>query len=339
MRGIGTRRIACMVACLAAGGATASVPSDAGLSARYVDLATPFEQVATETASQPQEARIAMVRDRINATLPGIYRRDASTDRLIADALVQLPAKQAAYNRVTSNFPIALSGAVKGFRKIFPDFRSPIPIYLYHSLGLRDGGSDYLEPGKRHVMLFGADMIAEYHSDNSLQPFLAHELFHLEHGRHFSDCDQFWCTIWQEGLAVDAAATMTPRATDRQLLLDIPEPIRPKTDARWKDALCFVAAHFDDTNGTAVVKALQMGGGPPNELPDRFGYYVGYRVAQATKMKLIYLSRLNNKSARPIVRSALINLMDSAQARCPRPAAEAVVIQQSPNPVYVSFRS
>ncbi len=333
MRGFGARRIACIVACLAAGAAAASVLSDAGSSARYVDLATPFKQVATETAGQAQGSRIAMARDQINAMLPGVYRRDASTDRLIADALVRLPAQQVAYDRVISEFPMALSGAVRRFRNIFPDFRSPIPIYLYHSLGLRDGGSDYLEPGKRHVMLFGADMIAEYHSDDSLQPFLAHELFHLEHGRRFSDCDQFWCTIWQEGLAVDAAATMTPGATDRQLLLDIPEPIRPKTDARWKDALCFVAVHFDDTNGTAVARALQMGGGPPNELPDRFGYYVGFRIAQATQMQLIYLSRLNNKSARPVVRSALINLMDHAQARCARPAVEAVVTQQSPNPV------
>lgn len=333
MRGIGTRGMACIAACLMTGVTAASVPSGAGSSARYADLATPFEQAAIETAGQPREMRVATVRDRINAVLPGVYRRDASTDRLIADALVQLPSKQAAFNRVIADFPLALSGAVRRFRKVFSEFKSPIPIYLYHSLGLRDGGSDYLEPGKRHVMLFGADMIAEYHSDDSLQPFLAHELFHLEHGRHFSDCDQFWCTIWQEGLAVDAAATMTPHATDRQLLLDTPEPIRPKTDARWKDALCFVAAHFDDTNGTAVVRALQMGGSPPNELPDRFGYYVGYRIAQATRIKLIRLSRLDNRSARPVVRSALINLMGNAKARCPLPAVDAVVTQQSPSPV------
>jgi hypothetical protein len=333
MRGIGTRGIAFIAACLVAGSTTASVPSDAGSSARYVDLATPFEQAAIETAGQPQGSRVATIRERINAVLPGIYRRDASTDRLIADALVQYPAKRAAYNRAVAEFAVALSGAVKRFRKIFPEFKSNIPIYLYHSLGLRDGGSDYLDPGKRHVMLFGADMIAEYHSDDSLQPFLAHELFHLEHERHFSDCDQFWCAIWQEGLAVDAAATMTPRATDRQLLLDTPKPIRPKTEARWKDALCFAAAHFDDTDGTAVVKALQMGGNPPNELPDRFGYYVGYRIAQATNMKLIHLSRLDNKSARPVVRSALIKLMNNAEARCPLPAVDAVVTQQSPNPV------
>jgi len=87
MRGIGTRGIAFIATCLMAGGTTASVPSDAGSSARYVDLATPFEQAAIETAGKPQGSRVATIRDRINAVLPGIYRRDASTDRLIADAL------------------------------------------------------------------------------------------------------------------------------------------------------------------------------------------------------------------------------------------------------------
>lgn len=332
MRGIGTRGIACIAACLVAGITTASVAADAGSSPRYVDLATPFEQAARETAGQPRDSRVATVRDRINALLPGVYRHDASTDRLIADALAQPPTKQAAYDRVVADFPVALSGAVRRFRAIFPDFTSPIPIYLYHSLGLRDGGSEYLEPGKRHVMLFGADMIAEYHSDDSLQPFLAHELFHLEHGRHFADCDQFWCTIWQEGLAVDAAATITPHATDRQLLLETPEPIRSKTDARWQEALCFAAAHFDDTDGKAVIGALQMGGTPPNGLPDRFGYYVGYRIAQAAGRNLTLLSRLDNNAARPVVRAALITLLNKANARCPLPAAKGVVPQQSPDP-------
>ena len=170
---------------------------------------------------------------------------------------------------------------------LFPGFVPPLPIYLYHSLGMRDGGSDYLEPGHRLVMLFGADMIADYHANDSLEPFLDHELFHLEHARAFPDCDQFWCVLWQEGLAVDAAATMNTEASDRQLLLDTPAPIRAPTDRRWVDALCYVAAHFDDTDDAVVGQALQLGGRPPSDLPERFGYYLGFRIAQATIWQLI----------------------------------------------------
>ena len=85
---------------------------------------------------------------------------------------------------------------------------------------MRDGGSDYV--GGQKVMLFGADVIAKIHNDESLQPFLEHELFHLEHARHFADCDQLWCPLWQEGLATYAASAMTPGASDHQLLLDQP---------------------------------------------------------------------------------------------------------------------
>lgn len=214
----------------------------------YVDLASRFEQVAVKTTDLPESARIAAIREQINSVLPGVYPRGPHTDRLIAHALADFPEREAGYNRVVADFPTALDTAVAHFRRVFPQFTSPLPIYLYDSLGQRDGGSDYLAPGNRHVMLFGADMIAKYHSDNSLEPFLEHELFHLEHARFFSDCDQFWCPLWQEGLAVEAAATMTPNATDHQLLLDIPMPIRGRTDARWREALCFVAAHFDGSN-------------------------------------------------------------------------------------------
>ncbi|MEH3118944.1 MAG: hypothetical protein PGN25_15500 [Methylorubrum populi] len=117
----------------------------------------------TETVGQTEAMRIATIRTRMNALLPGIYPDGAGTDRRIASAVRQFSADRPGYDRVIATFPMALSGAIGRFRKVFPDFAAPQPIYLYHSPGQRDGGSDYLLPGKRHVMLFGADMIARYH--------------------------------------------------------------------------------------------------------------------------------------------------------------------------------
>jgi hypothetical protein len=296
----------------------------------YVDLATPFERVAVATAGKPEAARIAAVRSRFDALLPGVYPADAHTDRSLARALAGFPAQQAGYDRVIREFPAALKSAVAHFRTVFPGFTSPLPIYLYHSLGQRDGGSAYLDPGRRHVMFFGADTIAKYHADDSLQPFLDHELFHLEHARTFADCDQFWCPLWQEGLAVDAAAAMTPGATDRQLLLDIPAGIRAPTDARWATALCFVSTHFDDTGETATEQALTGGGKPPSGLPDRFGYYVGYRLAQATGRSVSDLARLDHHAARRLLRTTLMRLMKEAKADCPPPPADAAITHRSP---------
>jgi hypothetical protein len=296
----------------------------------YTDLATPFERVAIATAGKPEAARIAAIRSKLDALLPGVYPPDSHTDRSIARALAGFPAQQADYDRVIHDFPGALKSAVAHFRTVFPGFTSPLPIVLYHSLGQRDGGSAYLDPGRRHVMFFGADMIAKYHADDSLQPFLDHELFHLEHARTFADCDQFWCPLWQEGLAVDAAAAMTPGATDHQLLLDIPTGIRAPTDARWATALCFVSTHFDDTSDTVTGQALMGGGTPPSGLPDRFGYYVGYRLAQATGRSVPSLARLDHQAARRLLRATLIQLMKQANAHCAPPPADAAITNHSP---------
>ncbi|MET0550980.1 MAG: hypothetical protein ABW002_17095 [Xanthomonas sp.] len=313
-------------ACLGIGLSTRCLAASAAPATHAVDLATPFEKAAIETAGQPEDVRIATIRSRINALVPGLYPDDAGTDRRIGTALHRFSVDQDDYDRVVADFPTALNGAIERFQAVFPGFASPLPIYLYHSLGQRDGGSGYLQPGNRHVMLFGADMIAQYHSDDSLEPFLIHELFHLQHARRFADCDPLWCTLWQEGLAVQATATMVPQATDHQLLLDIPAPIRAPTDRRWPAALCFVAAHFDDRDSAATANALQMGGHPPDGLPERFGYYVGFRLAQATGLQITRLSRLDHRAARAVARAALLALMTQAHASCaaPRLARSAV---------------
>jgi hypothetical protein len=313
--------------------AGAALSTAAAPAAGFIDLATPFERVALATSGQPEAARIAAVRRALDPSLPGVYATGAATDRRIAKALAEFPGEQARYDQAVSAFPVALESALARFRTVFPDFTSPLPIYLYHSLGVRDGGSDYLEPGHRHIMLFGADMIAELHADDSLEPFFEHELFHLQHARAFPDCDQFWCVLWQEGLAVDAAAVMTPGATDHQLLLDLPSPTPAPTDARWAEALCFVAAHFDDTADAVTAQAMIGGGKPPSGLPDRFGYYVGYRLAQATGLSLPALSRLDHETARPLLRATLIRLMANAEAGCGPPAASATTTHRSAHAV------
>jgi hypothetical protein len=312
---------------------TAALLMGAASPARFVDLATPFERAVVASAGKPMPARVAAVRSAVNALLPGIYREGDDADRHLADALATFPGIQAGYDRVVSGFPAALATATSRFRRVFPRFTSPLPIYLYHSLGMRDGGSDDLEPGHRHVMLFGADMIARLHADDSLVPFFDHELFHLEHAHAFPDCDQFWCALWQEGLAVDAAAVMTPGATDHQLMLDVPVPIRQATDPRWTQALCFVSSHFDDTSDSAIAQALQIGARPPSALPERFGYYVGYRIAQETRRPLVELDSLDHVAARRLLRATLVRSMVKAGATCAVPAAEHPTTSQAPHPV------
>ena len=152
-----------------------------------------------------RDARVAAFRATFEKLVPGLYtdQDEARLNGRIARSLTEFASIRPAYRMVLMRFPSDLDSAVKGFRRVFPQLQQPMPIYLAHELGLRDGGTDHV--GARKVMLFGADVIARIHNDDSLQPFLQHELFHLEHARHFADCDQLWCPLWQEGLATYAA--------------------------------------------------------------------------------------------------------------------------------------
>ena len=164
--------------------------------------------------------------------------------------------------------------------------------------------------------------------------FMEHELFHLEHARHFEDCDQLWCVLWVEGLATFAASTMTPGATDHQLLLDLPTPIRPATEAHWGEALCWIATRFEVTDDSDLSTAF-LGNEQASGFPSRFGYYVGLRVAAeaaGAKGGLAAVSRLNDEQARPVVARALGVLMKGAHAPCEAPKAIGPITHAAPRP-------
>ena len=295
----------------------------------YKSYAEDFKRIADSTNSLPMSQRIKVFRSTFDRLYPGLYadRNEGELDGRVAKALSEFPSIRTAYDGVLHDFPEAFAKAIQRFRIAFPGFASPMPIYFVHSLGTRDGGTDLI--AGREVMLFGADEIAQFHWDDSLQPFIIHELFHLEHSRNFSDCDQLWCSLWQEGLATYTAASLTQNASDHQLILDVPHPIRQDTDAHWQNALCWSAEHFDSTNKPDI-KAGFNGGPLPSsfsgdprlaELPSRFGYYIGLRVAaQAGRTRsLSQLDQLNNQTARPVVAQALADLMRTGKLSCPLP--------------------
>lgn len=305
-----------------------SVPPPAPVT--FTSYAAQFDEFEARTAGMPSDQRVKEFLATFDKLVPGLYADKDPTHlaRRADKALTSFPAIRPVYREVEREFPEALDSAVAHFRTVFPDFVPPIPIYLIHSLGVRDGGADFVN-GKK-VMMFGADVIARIHHDDSLQPFMDHELFHLEHARHFDDCDQLWCPLWQEGLATYAASVMTPGATDHQLLLDA--PLREQTDARWGDALCWVATRFDATDDQDMGDGF-MGGQHPEGLPSRFGYYVGMRVAaEAAKSKgLPSVTRLSDEQAQPVVVKALGSLIEAAHAPC-KPPAVGPITHKAPRP-------
>jgi len=157
--------------------------------------------------------------------------------------------------------------------------------------------------------MFGADVIAQLHDFTNEQPFFQHELFHVYHAQAFTECEQAWCALWMEGLAVLAAHRLNPQATDAELLLSSPRPIRPEVDGNRVAAVCAVARLLDSKDGGDYA-SLFSSGAVLEGLPPRGGYYVGYLVAQeaARHRSLRELAHLGNPAARKVVNAALARL-------------------------------
>lgn len=298
----------------------------AGPKAKVADHAGTFERIAMQSQGLPYAKRAVAIRKKFDRILPGLYTE--KDDPRIIEALKDFPNLRPAYLSVERRFENHLDNSVRRFRAFFPGFTPEVPIYLVHSLGTRDGGTDHV--AGRKVMIFGADVIADQHYGESLQPFFDHEIFKLEHARHFAGCGQLWCPLWQEGLATYAASVMTPGASDHQLLLDMPEPVRPATEARWGEALCWISGRFGSTREREIQAAF-TDGLPLAELPPRFANYVGLRIAieAAKRRSLPQLARLDGQAARPIIAAALGALIAEADAPCAGPAGSEPPLQMA----------
>jgi hypothetical protein len=323
------RRFARLAACVLlfaaplARAAPRPAATPAAPSLRLVDLTPAFAAAAERTAALPDAERVAAFDAELAPLLPGFYdparfETPAAQDRYRARLIRTLnafPAQRPQIEDISVRFAGMFAPAVASFEARFGPMRGYPPVYLVHSLGEFDGGTRDLPGGTR--LLFGADVIARIHTgDHAIQPFFHHELFHILHQRSFKGCDQIWCGLWTEGLAVYVAAELNPTATDEALLLTLPEPIRPAVEEDRAAAVCAVAARLDSTEPKDYAALFSFERLRPS-LPPRFGYYVGYLTARelAKTRSLDDLAHLDVDHARPLVAAALHSL-----AACPPPA-------------------
>ena len=287
-------------------------------SAGFTSHTAAFTAFVDETAAMPKDERVRLFRARFNALFPGFYqpngRTEAQYDATVAAALTNFPAIREKYTAASDAFAQAFTTGQSRFRKTFPDYQLNMPVYLVHSLSQMDGGSRMING--RNVMIFGADMIAKIHDEATIAPFLDHELFHLYHATWFPDCDALWCSLWQEGMAVYVASRMNPGASERQLLLNIPEPLPAAVNPRLNEAMCLARAKFDAT-GEADYAPFFFGRPSGGPFPPRFGYYLGYLLAQkvGTTMSLTKMAHMPPAKVRPLLEKAL-----AEYGACPAPA-------------------
>ena len=248
----------------------------------YTDLSQAFVDFWDHTQGLDPDARLAAFKAQVAPLYPAFYapregKTQAQRYQGINHAIAAFPEIRDKYIAAQQAFPSAYAGAKAHFAHYFPRSKAQLPTYFLHSLGEMDGGTRTLEG--RNVMIFGADGIARYHSPADIEPFMDHELTHMENGAYFRDCDPIWCNLWQEGLAVATAEVMTPGASQHALMLDIPRPIAPEVNAHWREALCTMRAKMNSTAHDDYANMFMVDGDDPH-LPPRWGYYVGWRLVR-----------------------------------------------------------
>jgi hypothetical protein len=278
------------------------------------DLTGAYVEFFDYTQELAPDARVAAFKADMNARLPGFYAaaRIPNTtpeqyDADIARSFTDFPERRAAFMRTATSFEAMLRPAINSFVGTFSDFRSVGHIALLHSLGEMDAGTRTVNG--QSYLVFGVDVIARLHAPGNERPFFHHELFHVYNGQFFSECEALWCALWMEGLAVYVSEQLNPGATDADLLLISPGPIRPGVDANLRRAVRAIRARLDSTVQQDYA-AFFYGNSSFEDLPSRSGYYLGYlALKQAGKShSLNTLAHLNHAEARAVLESALDGL-------------------------------
>ncbi len=282
------------------------------------DLTGDYVAFFDRTQDFPVHARVAAFKTEMGARFPGFYeaaRVQGMTPELydveIARSFADFPQRREAFVRTASSFRSILEPAIASFVGTFRDFRSVGHIALLHSLGEMDAGTRTVSG--QSYLVFGADVMARLHAPGNERPFFHHELFHVYNEQFIGNCEPLWCALWTEGLAVYVSEQLNPGATDADLLLTSPGPIRAAVDANLAHAVCVIRARLDSTTEPDYASFF-LGNSSFEDLPPRAGYYVGYlALKQAGKShSLSALAHLSQQQARAALDDALTGL-----ATCP----------------------
>jgi hypothetical protein len=287
-----------------------SVPAVAGGSLRVVDLTDEFDRFVMATAEMPDAQRVVAFERQLGPIANGFYSRERAPEGYDFRVLTQLktyPQRRTANLAVSRQFREQFAPARDRFEAVFGPVPAQQPAFLLDSMGEFDGGTRELN-GKL-TLLFGADVIAKFHSDHDMTPFFHHELVHAYREPRLAKCAEIWCALWEEGLATYIASRLSPGADDDALSLTVPEPIRPAVEANRAGAICTVVRRLD-SNSPNDFANLFMRDSNLDGYPARMGYYIGYRVAAEVGRthSLQALADMSPDEARPLIDAALARM-------------------------------
>ena len=281
---------------------------DDGLS--IVDLTGSFDRFVMATTNLPDDQRLVAFEKQIGSMANGFYSRERRPEGYDFRILLQLktyPERRAATLAVSRKFNQQFAPARRHFEAAFGPVHSNQPVFVLNSLGELDGGIRKLNG--HSTLLFGADVIAEFHSGRDMTAFFYHELFHLYHEPQVENCLTVRCSLWAEGLATYVSSKLAPDAGDDELILNLPEPIRPAVEANRGAAVCAIVRRLDSTTNQDF-SAFFQGDDRLSGFPSRMGYYVGFLVASdiGRTHSMKQMAAMSMEEARPLIDASLARM-------------------------------
>ena len=301
--------------------------STAGLQVHNIagDFLTFYD--ATEGKTTPE--RVAIFKRDIATKFPGFYgfaRFGGKADQAfrngtIAKSIDEFAAIREAYAAKVKRIDQDLPRNTAVFMKAFPDFRPDSPVWILHSLGEMDGGTREIDG--QSVLVFGVDGMVKFHNQNvrDESAFFHHELFHVYHNPRLGTCEETWCALWREGMAVYVASKLDPAANEDELLLTLPDDMAAATRARLLPSLLALKQVLMSKDPTDYADLFNFGGPKTSDLPQRRGYYLGFIIARdlGQTYDLHTLANMPAAQAQPLVAAAVDRLIAQARTQASQP--------------------
>ena len=275
-----------------------TVTGEAGL-IKTLDLVPSFFHCFDAFPTEEQQ-RVRLFSEEVIQSHPEIYQRPDvfKTDPLTLEKyLDQVTPYLPAIRKIHARFIKECEPIEESFCTRFPDFnRSQAEIYLMLSLFRFDGKIPHDNP---RALFLGLDGLAKFHGASvPLDVILTHELFHLYHFQVNPlptpiDTIPLYRLIWQEGLATYASASLNPKATMADVLLD---PRLARDGPKYVPAVArALITQLESTDDEATARYLSYRSG--SEIPSRMGYLIGYDIVArlAPARSLRELSRLRGR--------------------------------------------
>jgi hypothetical protein len=308
---------------LAAAVSTSALAADPVERPRLHDSTAVFTEFWDANKDKPAADQVAAFKARVAPAFPGFYKVErfknfltpAQYDERIEKAITEFPTIRAAYMTKAKQFSSDLPKYTATFKAAFPDFQPPEDIYVLHSLGEMDGGFRNID-GKG-AMIFGVDTMVRIHGDNNESAFFHHELFHAYHQPILKACDGagIWANLWMEGMAVYTSDVLNPGATEKEMMLDMPDNMAARTRAVLPQAFAHLENVLDKDDDTTYENLFLFRG--KGDLPKRSGYYLGYLIAQdaAKTHSLQELARMECGQVKALVHATVKKMRANLQSR------------------------